>query len=300
MKQQQAQNKIPQQSNTSIAIFWVVAMGITIFICIAFLYWTVLPYMQSNEYISDIRQSSASGDLTPLISDDFIFSFDTNVQGILRNDFLRMVITQFDQGNITAPTPVLDKAIAEMQQYTDTHADYYSYILSLANGYAIQSQLTNNPKLFDTSISYYNKDLSIIKNRQDVIYSYAIDLAQHGKEQEAQALIQSEIANYPEVYAQNYQLGSVMMLFKSPDYAAALAQFEIALNNNTDLNSDFTKQSYERFLSYFYAKNDTTDFYTVVSRLSKVDTAQHDVYQGVLDYIDKNHEIPKLNISPAK
>ena len=187
-----------------------------------------------------------------------------------------------------------------MQQYTDTHADYYSYILSLANGYAIQSQLTNNPKLFDTSISYYNKDLSIIKNRQDVIYSYAIDLAQHGKEQEAQALIQSEIANYPEVYAQNYQLGSVMMLFKSPDYAAALAQFEIALNNNTDLNSDFTKQSYERFLSYFYAKNDTTDFYTVVSRLSKVDTAQHDVYQGVLDYIDKNHEIPKLNISPAK
>ena len=299
MKQQQTQNKIPE-NNRSVVIFWIASIGTAIFISIAFLYWTVVPYMQSSEYISDIRQSSGTGDISILLNDDFIFSLNTNVQGILRNDFLRMVITQYDQGGLTAANPLLDKAILQMQNYTDTHANYYSYILSLANGYAIQSQLTNNPKLFDTSISYYNKDLSIIKDRQDVMYSYAIDLAQHGKEQEAQALIQSEIDKYPDVYATHYQLGSVFMLFRSPDFKASLAQFEMALDHNIDLNGTYTKQSYERFLSYFYEKNDFQDFYTVISRLKKLDPNQKYIYQGVLDYMDSHKEIPVLNITPAK
>jgi len=287
-------------NNVSVIIFWIVSVGTALFLAVAFFYWTIVPYMQSSEYLSDIRQAFSTGDYTVLTSDQFIFDPDSNVEGILRADFIREVTGLYNNGQLTTPTPLLDKAISEMEDYTSNHADYYTYILALANGYAVKSQVTNDPSLFVTAENYYKKDMDVIKGRQDIIYTYALNLIKRKRTDEGLQLLKDTIAQNPGVFASNYQLAEAYMIIGDSYYGDALAQFEIALNHDVDVNPDFTKQAYQEFLRYYYKQNDFDNFYTVINRLSQLDPTQQYAYRGVMDSMQKNHKIPDLQIEAKK
>ena len=304
MKQHKPQpkspNNIPAADQTNIVIFWVVSIGLALFLCVGFFYWTVVPYMQSSEYLTDLRQAFSNGDYSTLTTDQFVFDPDSNVEGILRADFLREVTGLYNNGQITTDSPLLDKAISEMEEYTANHAPYYTYILALANGYATKAQATNDPSYFATAEKYYKEDMDVVKGRQDIIYTYAMALIRQKRMDDGINLLKDTIAQNPTVYASHYQLAEAYMISGEDYYGDALGEFEIALNNNINLNADFTKQAYQAFLKYYYEKNDFTDFYTVVSRLSKLDPSQEYAYLGVLDSMQKTHLIPNLQIEAKK
>jgi len=295
MKQQTQQTKF-KPSNISVIVFQVLTVSVSIFILVAFFYWTVVPYMQSSEYLSDIRQAFSTGDVSVLTDDQFVFEPDTNVQGILRGDFLREIIGEYNNGHITKANPVLDKAVSEMQDYVDNHPDYYTYILSLADGYALKSKVENNPADFETAVKYFNKDMGVIKGRQDVTYSYAISLFQNGNAQEAIALMNNLVSNNAGIYQVNYEFGTLYAMMGTSMYDKAMGQFEISLNGNVDLNTDYTKHIYQEFVSYFYKTKDMANFITALNRLVIIDPDQKYTYLGVLNYINQNHKIPDLSI----
>ena len=60
-----------------------------------------------------------------------------------------------------------------------------------------------------------------------------------------------------------------------------------------------TTEFYQKFMRYFYARQDLPRFTTVVERLSKLDPAQASTYAQVLAYVSQNHAIPVLNITIA-
>ena len=284
-------------SKQSVIIYWVVSISTTIFICIGFFYWTIVPYMQSGEYLANIRQAFSTGDYTVLTNDDFMFEPDSNVQGIMRSDFLHEIENLYN--NQTDPTkvlPVLDKGIAEMEDYLSNHPDYYTYILALANAYSIKADIQKDPSIYALSEKYYKKDLEVIKGRQDITYAYAVSLIKHNRADEGITLIKDMINKNPGVYLINYELAQAYAIMGKDYYVNSLDQFEVALNNNMNSNPAFTKQAYQEFVKYFYEKSDFNNFQVVVSRLSIVDPDQKYAYLEVLDYMKKNNKIPKLNL----
>ncbi len=303
MKQDKIQSKSsnsPSVSNTSVVIFWIVSVGMSLFLCFGFFYWTVVPYMQSGEYIDAERTAFATGDFSGLLSDDFIFSPDSNVQGILRSDFLRTVVSQYNQGNIKTPSPLLDKAIAEMEDYTSNHPGYYTYLLGLASGYSVKGTVAKDPTYFALANKIYKQDMDLAVGRQDIVYSYATDLLRQGRSDEAISLMNVLIAQDPDTYANYYQMGQIYAYMDEKHYDESLSNFELSLGHEVNLNNDFTKQAYQRFLKYYYDKNDVVHFRTVASRLSEIDQTQKYAYLGVLDSIDKTGKIPKLDFLGGK
>ena len=304
---QKSQNNSQKTSTASKVVFWTVSGGVAVFLSVAFFYWTLVPYMQSGEYLSNIRSSFASGDTSILVSDQFMFEPDSNVQGILRGDFLREVIGLYNGGQITKPTPLLDKAISEMEDYLSNHPDYYTYTLSLANAYSIKSDVTNDPAFFETAEKYYKRVSSVIKDRQDVIYTYAINLIKHKKYNEGLALLNDAVEKNPQIFNTHYQLGQAYIVIGESNYAIqgdpylkSLSEFELALNHGANVNPGFTTQIYQELLRHFYKANDIEHFTTTINRLVEVDTEQKYAYLGVIDYMKTNHNIPTLNLESPK
>ena len=303
MKHEKTQIKsspIKAPSKISVCIFWITSVAVALFLCVAFFYWTIVPYIQSNSYLDDMHQAFTTGDFSIFNNDQIVFDPDSNVQGILRSDFLRQILTQYNNGNFKTPTPLLDKGISEMEEYVSNHINYYTYVVGLANAYSLKSGMDNDPKSFAAEEKYFKQAMDIIPGRQDVAYSYAVSLLKQKRSDEAVAIIQQLIDKNPEIYTSNYQLGELYMMMGEDHYTQALGQFEIALSHDVDSNPDFTKSVYQELLRSYYSKNDTANFLTVVNRLVSVDPNQKNAYDGVLDYMKLNNKIPKLNIGPNK
>ena len=303
MKQEKTQTQ-PSPSKLSVVIFWILSIGTALFTCVAFFYWTVVPYMQSSQYLTDLRESMATGNYASLINDDFIFNPDSNVEGILRNDFLRQATGYYQQNGSSKSTELIDKAIYEMEDYLQNHPSYYTYILSLADGYSLKSEITNNPQYFATSEMYFKKDLSLVSNRQDIIYLYAIGLLQHGKQYEALKIMRNLVAANPDVITIHYEMANVLMFFNNPVYYdEAFAEYDYtfnALGSSPDWiagNGPRLKAAYQIFLKYFYTKNDFNSFYKVVTKLSVLDPEQKNIYANILAYMDASNKMPVLNIN---
>jgi tetratricopeptide (TPR) repeat protein len=298
MKQEKLQNKqLPEPSVLSRTIFWFLSVGTALFLGVGFFYWTIVPYMQSYSYIIDTRQAYSTADFSIFIDDEFVFEPDSNVQGILRSDFLRQIMTQYSNGTFKTLNPIFDKAINEMETYVSSHKNYYTYVIGLANAYSIKYGLDNDPKSLALEEKYFKQAMEIIPGRQDVVYAYSLVLLKQNRHQEALDLVQQLITKNPDIYSNYYQLGQLKMMMGIDHYTEALAQFEIALSHNVNTNPDFTKNVYQELLKYYYEKKDVPNFVIVTNQLIKVDPAQKNAYVGVLDFIKVNgNKLPNLNI----
>lgn len=274
-----------------------------LFLCVGFFYWTIVPYMQSSEYLSDLQQAFSTGNYTVLLNDPFIFNPDSNVEGILRSDFLREVVNQYQSSTPPQSLDLLNEAISEMEEYLTNHPSYYTYILSLANGYELKSDITKNPADFADAVKTYQEDMAVVPGRQDIIYAYAVALVQHNQTDQALALLRDSVNKNPTIGEVHFQLANVLMFLNNPQYyAEAFSNFEDAINSSPTWitsNSAELKMPFQTLLKYFYAQNDFNDFYTVVSQLSIIDPDQKDIYMNVLGYMKAYNKIPDLNIGGA-
>ena len=303
MKQPKPQ-QLPPPSSKSIIAFWIAAILVTAFLCVCFFYWTVVPYMQSEDYVLGERQAMTSGDFSVLTNDQFMFDPDTNVEGILRNDMLRTITGEYTQGRLDAKNMApLDKGIAEMEDYLSNHPSYYTYVLTLADAYTAKAQLTKDSGTEAIAEATYQKDLNVIKGRQDVIFSYAVNLFETGRQEESFAMLRNVIAQEPNNVQAHYQLGRFLEFNGDTSmYDEAYQNLEFTLNyywvssDWISSNSAILKDSYQKFLGYYYKKNDYDKFYQVAYRLSVLDPDQKYSYLGVLDYMKANHKIPQLNL----
>ena len=303
MKQEKIQIQ-PSSNKLHVAIFWIVSISVATFLSVGFCYWTIVPYMQSSEYLTDLRTMMSTGDSSVLLNDQFVFDPDTNVEGILRNDFLREVSNQIQQDKSKEKSnPLLDKAIFEMDEYLQNHPSYYTYILSLADGYTLKSDLTGDPQYYAIAEKYYKKDLDVVRGRQDIAYVYAISLLQHNRKDDALKILRDLAVTNPSSAVVHYQLANVLMFLNDPTYYnEAYTNFEVALSyywpspDWITQNDASLKVAYQNFLKYFYKNNDFDNFYQVIVRLSVIDPAQKNIYDGVLGYMNQTHTIPKLNL----
>ena len=270
-------------SVVAIASFW------------AFIAWTFVPYLQMSEFRSEI-QESWSFDSTSLLS-PFVFSPDTYAQGTIRNDLINTLFKAYNNGQIQKPSPFLDKAIAEMEDYLSKHPYLYDDQMVLAKAYDVQSALHSDPSYLKLAEQHYLAALALIPGRQTVIYPYAINLAQQHRTEEAAALLQGLIQKDPQIKDSEYILGEVYALDDAHYAHEGLDHFEVALNAGVDLNRRLTVQAYKNYLSDFYKANDTSRFVIVAKRLAQLDSVNATAYDELAHEAETTGRIPAVDFS---
>ena len=264
----------------------------------AFVAYTFVPHMQMTNYRADIQETWSLGNASLLAGS--IFSPDTYAQGTIRNDLLNTVFAAYNQGLITAPSPFLDKGIAEMESYLVKHPYLYDDQLELAKAYDVQAQITGDATYLKTGEQHYLAALKLIPNRQTVIYPYAINLAKQDRIPEAVTLLQGAIGREPQILDAHYILGETYALDDTHYAKQAVPEFELALNSGIDLNPRLTVQAYKNFMFDFYDAKDRTDLITVLARLSKIDPSESSIYDAALAKVEASKSVPTLSFAEVQ
>ncbi|MEI6316347.1 MAG: hypothetical protein WCO65_01305 [bacterium] len=274
----------------------------TVFMGVSFFAWTLVPHLQMSEYLKNIQNASKEHRASVLLStfntNAFMFEPETYVQGYVREVFLNEMFIQYRSGAFanSALLPLLDIALQKNIEYAIHHPDFYEYDFNIAKAYDAKYSLNPNKEYLSESEKYYKHALEIIPNRQEVIYGYSTSLLNQGRNQEAIDLLNKAIVTNPYIPQNHYQLGQALYFTGYEKYNDSLDQFEFSLNSEVDMVSELTKQAYLKFFVYFYKQNDIKRFTETVQRLISIDPEQKASYQTIVDYIQKNHTMPLVNI----
>ena len=260
----------------------------------AFVADTLIPHIQMLTFRTELTETWSVGN-DSLLSNS-IFAPDTYAQDTIRTDLLDAAFTAYNNGQLNAPSPFLDRGISEMESYTAMHPDLYDDQLVLAKGYDVQAALHDNDLLdYKLAETHYLAALALIPNRQTVIYPYSVNLARQGRMDDAVALLKGAIARDPEILQTHFILGEVYAL-GGPSYSKdALPEFETALDAGIDLNEALVIQAYQNFLFDFKQQNDPTDFRTAAVRLGELQPELQATMQQLVASLDATHVIPELN-----
>ena len=273
--------------------------ALTILIAWAFVWQTLIPHIQMHMFKTEASMAVNKIDSKPLLADTFIFQGNNYAQGIIRNSLINSIFTLYKSDTINQVDPVMEKSIHELEQYTTTHPDRYDFYLNLAKAYDLEAVLSKNPVFAIKANENYKKALSIIPDRQDVVYPYANSLLNLGAPQLALQMLNQSVAQNPTVPEGHYRLGETYGLLGSVYYDDSLTQLEISLNVNFNADPVLTREIYDKFLRYYYTKKDIERFETTIKRLIVLNPSQASSYGQVLDYIQKTGTLPVINIVDA-
>ena len=274
----------------------VVLTLVSILAVVAFVFWALIPHIQTVDFLQKAELAFNGGDPGPLLADDFIWNPNTYAQGIMRAAYLSDVFKDYNKGGFTTANPLLDDAFSKLKAYSLDNPGRYDYTLALAKADDTEAVVRNDPSYVKDGEQEYLAALKTIPGRQDVIYPYAINLINQGRGAEAMKLLTDTVAANPTAVEGHYRLGEAYAIMGQQDYVQALGELEYSFDQNFDPDPILAKEIYQKFLRYFYAQGDLPHFTTVIERLDTIDTTQGPGYKQVLDYIAKNHQIPLLNI----
>ena len=268
-------------------------IALAVFSGISFFAWALIPSFQMSRYAKAMEQEFVAP--SQILNDEFIFTPATySAQGAIRQNMLTLVLQEYDEGKFKGPSPVLDLALKKMEEYSSQHPDEYEFVMLIAKGYDAEANLTNNPALFKTAETYYDKARVLMPDRQEGVYLLAINLFNQGRIDEGLAVLQHAEDLNPEIASTHFELAQAYSALGKSYYDKSLAEFEFALSKGVNLDPAITKKSYENFFSYYYHKGDFADSLTAVRRLVTLDPAQT-VYPQLVAYMEKNQTLPKID-----
>lgn len=266
---------------------------VALFTVYGYFFGTVLPYLQGREYLIKTKIVN-----TPdvILDDKLIFEPYTSAQSTIRELFLVAVLDQYMNGTLKAPNQLLDGAMDRMAEYAERFPIYYNYYLLLAKGYNTQAKLRNDASLFSVADTYYKRALELAPGRQDVIYSYALNLIDEGKPEEGVAMLRASIAETPTVAATHYRLAEVLTVFGPSRYDEAMDEFEYALDRQINLDPQLVVVLYQKFFYHYFQKGDPVRFAVSARRLAVFDAAQRNAFLTVAEYAEQHHVVPDIDI----
>ncbi len=257
-----------------------------------FFFCTVVPYRQMQKY-----QHAVSGktDKGRLLSDRSIFYPDSVAQGAIREQFLRAETDAYDAG--TRETLFLVTALARQEEYLEKHPYQVSWLLLSGKAYRMLGIIGKNDTLLSMAKERYVRVLALMPERQSARYAYAIALMSAGEETASVQLLRETVALNPGLLDAEYRLAQGLMNLRNPQYTEALENFERALSGAKDVQPKYTIWAYQEMMDYFYSRNDSKRFRTVIQRLAEIDRSQEGIYRSIDAYIDSRGTIPSLRLS---
>lgn len=233
-------------------------------------------------------------DADRLLSSSLIFNLNTNTRQELA-DVFRDTIRGTDADQIVYPK-IVDKGIEVFEGITKK-APYYPYnYLSLAHLYSIKWTLSNDQKYLQLANNLYQKSHDAFPFRQTISYDYALILIQQSKYDDSLSLVEKIYKSDPRIYRSDYYYG-IILSQKEVNYEKALDLIEYALDNKVNPEPELIQSLYQHLAIYFYKKNDKDRYMKVANRLIDLDPKQKDLYQMVIDYINKNNKFPVLQFN---
>lgn len=240
-------------------------------------------------------KKSSSSDMSPFLNNSFIYEPKTNAQHLIRYsvfDFITNTITEKNSGTLS---PALDLVIKKMEEYIVLHPHFSNYQLKLARGYQKKWELTNDKSWLTKENDIYRKALLFNPGRQEILYLYAIGLAEEGKLKEVGDMLESIEKTTPNLPDTHYFRGVFNAMYLD-NKAKGLDELEIALSAGFNPNPVFTKSMYYDFLKYFYLKKDKTALIVVLDRLEKIDVTQKKTVASIKDEIISTGVIPAIDV----
>ncbi len=283
----------PQKNNYILPI---VFGAVTIFFGFILFPWTLVPHFQMIRYRDEIEKALVLKKPAIFTDDAFIFKPNTYIQGSLRLNALTVLFNEYTAGRTTISNPVFDKSLEEMEAYVKNNPNRYEFVFALAKAYDVQAVFKNDPSLYKIGEKYHRDALSLVPDRQELIYTLVINLLNQNRTSEGIKLIKDYTAKYPDTYENHFELGQAYAISGGKFYDDALAELEIALSHGVNINHDLTKDAYEHMLQYYYKNKDKARFLTVVERLATIDNEQKKDYEDLAAYIKERNTFPVLNI----
>jgi len=268
------------------------AIAGTLFFGYAFLYGTLIPYLQMSSFVALVKNPSA-GDIDSLLHNNFIFEPQTNAQYLIRYDALDFAVGNLNKQNYSVMSLVLDLTIKKMEEYLAVHPYLSNYELKLGRGYQQKWLYTNDKSWLLKEEAVYEKALSFQPGRQEIMYLYAINLAEQGKIKDAENLLDSAEKEDPAVPDVHYFRGVLLSDYLN-DKPDGLKEVETALEGGYVSNT--TKTIYLNLVPYFSGIKDAASVITILKRLEKIDPEQAAAYESIVQNIEKTGNLPSLEV----
>lgn len=282
------------KTNSKNILAIVISIFLTVFLVYGFIFGTFIPYLQMYSLKNSIRKSSPT-DVSPFLSTSFIFEPKSNAQHLIRYSVFDFVLGKINEKNYAVLSPALDLVIKKMEEYVSLHPYFSNYQLKLARGYQKKWELTNDKSWLLKENEVYKKALTVNPGRQEILYLYAIGLAEEGRMKEVATILDTIDTTTPGLPDTHYFRGVLNTAYLH-NPAQGLAELEISLSAGFNPNPSFTKTIYYDFLKYFYPKKDKTSVIVILDRLEKIDTQQQKMIASIKNEIISTGILPSIDL----
>ncbi len=266
-----------------LAVFYAVLMG-----------YSTLAYSQMRTYVSALQSQDLN--VVSQNSNSFLYPY-TYAQEDIRPNFLQTMLGL--AGSNKSVTPLLEKAVAAMQDLVKSDPGNPRYMIVLAQFYQAAGNATGNAQYYALAQEQLDAARALAPDRQDIRDLCAYNLALQGKLPDAYALLEQTIALDPMVSDPHYFYGILIVAINdTAHFPLALREIETAfkVNGYNTANNSRVVTAYTQMLSYFAQKHDAADIVTAATRLAQIDPAKAADYQQAIGYA-QNGEWNKINVT---
>lgn len=264
---------------------WIAA----VFFAWGLIFWTLVPMSQMNAYLSAIQEQKA---WLIVQQPDAIFEPYTFAQQDIRSHFLSVGIANYSNPQAR---PLFDLALAKMEELVERESSNPRFLSMLAGAYDHVGRATGDMAQLKKAEEYYKRALELAPMRQDVVYSYALNLSSQDRDAEAIKLLRDEIAVDP-ISPETHYYVSVVIMGGGGDYKEALTEIEIAMQSSSFAVSSNAgaRNIYRAILKAAYDRRDKERFVLAAQRLEALDTEQSERIAEMREMVEKG-QWPAVN-----
>ena len=270
----------------------------TIFLCVVFFFFTLIPNIQVSMIYNDLVKV-ANGDTGTLPQiGDIMNNADSDIS-FKALDFLLNNYQYNKDIKEENKRLLISFVVDKISNNLSFKAKYPDQLIVLGRAYDLMAQWDTQKaqSLLLKAEEQYKKALVIYPYNQKILYAYSINLINQGRDEEAVEMAHEAVNEDPRVAESHYYLGVLLIKQSLNNADNALSEMEISLNNNVNPDNIITKQIYEKLLNFYYNNRKIDKLLIVVNRLSIIDKTQTATYKNIANYIETKKQIPVLKIS---
>ena len=268
-----------------------VAIGASVFFLWGVIFWTLVPLSQMTSYLGAFTDKNVA--LIAQRPDD-IFEPYTFAQQDIRMHFMGTMVANY--GANPQINAIFDAALAQMEDLSRREPSNARALLLIGGAYDKKGKVNKDPASLKKAEDYYRRALALAPGRQDLIYPYALNLANQGRTQEGIDLLRASAREDNLSPETHYYLGLLLGVAGNQNYKVSLSELEIAMQSPTFANAKDAnlKNAYQSFVRIAYQNRDKESFLTAITRLKSIDPEQAQTFQRVIDLVQKG-QWPPIN-----
>ncbi len=230
-------------------------------VLIVYIFFTnvLLGYIQMRKFKSILRDNNTVDVLSRI---DKVFYPFTTAQPEIRKSFLSLTQNNYKIGD-NSSNKLVSAAFEKGEEYLGRESLDYKFMLFLSVTYSNLGKKAKNIEYLKRGEYYLKKLISISPQRPDYNYSFALNL-----------FFQKNLSESFEYFEKSFDLASILFSQK---------------------RDDKIEEIYIYFFKYFYGLRDKENLIKVSNRLIKNNYSKSDDLIKIIDYVEKNNSLPKIN-----